>query len=288
MPDIQELYNRLSNCDICPQDCQINRFENTDGTCGMGSKVRIASYGPHYGEEPEIVGLTASGTIFLSGCNLLCKFCQNCDISHERVGRDIDHYRLAEIMLNLQDSGVSNINFVTPTHFSPQLIKAVLKAKDNGLKIPIVYNSSGYDKVDTLKYWEGLVDIYMPDLKFVDPEKSKKYTEAENYFEIASEAVIEMHRQVGDLLVENETAVRGLLIRHLILPEDQSDTKQIIDFLADKIGTDTYLNLMEQYRPAYKAPEFPLLNRRITSEEYNHFIRYARERGFCRPYYIFE
>jgi putative pyruvate formate lyase activating enzyme len=229
----------------------------------MGAALKISSYGPHYGEEPELVGFTASGTIFLTGCNLLCNFCQNHDISHERNGRFTDEDTLVEIMLNLQNMGAANINFVTPTHFSPQLINAAEKAKSYELNIPIVYNSSGYDKVKTLKMWEGIIDIYMPDLKFFEPEKSKLYADAPDYFDFASKAIIEMHRQVGDLVIRNGVAQRGLLVRHLVLPNNQSDTKEIIDFIAENIGINTYLNLMDQYRPAYRAFNNHLISERL-------------------------
>ncbi len=285
--DIQNLYNNLADCDICPRECRVNRFEGEDGTCGCGSKLIISSYGPHYGEEPEIVGLTFSGTIFLSGCSLLCNFCQNYQISHLRDGRRFSEPEIIDIMLSLQENGASNINFVTPTHFSPQLIKAVHKAKNRGLHIPIVYNSGGYDKVETLKYWEGAVDIYMPDLKFKDPELSRLYTGTEDYFLHASKAIKEMHRQTGDLEIVNGTAVSGLLIRHLIMPGHVNDTKDIIDFIHDATGPETYLNLMEQYHPAYKACEYPGISRRITPTEYSEAVNYARSLGFTRPDYIF-
>jgi putative pyruvate formate lyase activating enzyme len=253
----------------------------------MGDNIIIYSYGPHFGEEPELVGYFGSGTIFFSGCNLQCVFCQNYDISHLREGYGIDSNRLAEIMLLLQERGCSNINLVTPTHFTLQIIKSVEFAKNYGLKIPIVWNSSGYEKTDTIKMLEGIVDIYMPDLKFISPEKSKLFTEASDYFAYASQAVMEMHRQAGDLVIKNGIARRGLLIRHLILPSYQSDTSGIIDFVADNLGTGTYLNLMDQYHPCYRADRYPLINMTISREEYKYFVDYARGKGFFRPEYIF-
>jgi len=253
----------------------------------MGAEIVVSSYGPHFGEEPELVGHFGSGTIFFTGCNLLCVFCQNYDISHLREGYGIDEARLAEIMLLLQERGCSNINLVTPTHFTFQIIQAVKSAKIQGLNIPIVWNSGGYEKTDTIKMLEGIVDIYMPDLKFISPEKSKLYTKAGDYFYFASKALMEMHRQASDLVIKNGIARRGLIIRHLVLPNNQSDTKEIIDFIAEEFGKDTYLNLMEQYHPCYRADEYSLLNNHISMKEYESYINYARNRGFHRPEYIF-
>jgi putative pyruvate formate lyase activating enzyme len=253
----------------------------------MTAELVVASYGPHFGEEPELVGYFGSGTIFLSGCNLLCVFCQNYTISHCREGRIYSVSELVDVMLRLQEIGCHNINFVTPTHYAPQLAKAIVEAKSLGLTIPIVYNSSGYDKVDTLRELEGLIDIYMPDLKFVSPEKSEIYTEASDYFTYASAALIEMYRQVGNLVVRNGIARRGLIIRHLILPDNQSDTIEIIDFIAENIGTDVYLNLMDQYYPRYYAYQYPKISRSIIPEEYKYYIDYAKSKGFWNPKYIY-
>ncbi|MCL5991729.1 MAG: radical SAM protein [Bacteroidetes bacterium] len=283
-------YDILENCTLCPRDCKTNRYVDDSGICTMGKEMKISSFGPHYGEEPEIVGMTASGTIFFSGCCLLCLFCQNSEVSHYGEGFFVSERELAEIMLKLQNAGCSNINLVTPTHFVPQIISSLLEAKDLGLTIPIVYNSSGYEKIETLKLLEGLIDIYMPDLKFFSPEKSNLYTNSYDYFEYASKAVLEMYRQVGDLVVSNSVkpvARRGLLIRHLILPNNQSDTDRIIDFIAENLGTQTYLNLMEQYKPCYKAPGFTLLNEYLSKVDYEKHINYARSRGFNKPDYIY-
>lgn len=278
----------LISCDICPHECRIDRTQNSDGICGMGAELEISSYGPHFGEEPELVGFSGSGTIFFTGCNLLCVFCQNYDISHQRNGYKISEGQLSDIMLSLQGQGCCNINFVTPTHFTPHIIHAIEIAKISGLNIPIVWNSSGYEKTETLKKLEGIVDIYMPDLKFVSSEKSRLYSEADDYFSFASRAVIEMHRQVGDLVIRNGRARRGLLIRHLVLPNNQSNTKKIIDFIADNIGCNTYLNLMEQYHPCYLAHKYPQIKDRINYNEYVIYINYAKGKGFCRPGYLFK
>lgn len=286
--NITELKDNLSSCDICPRNCLTDRYVKADGICGMGAWLKIASYGPHYGEEPELVGNTASGTIFFSGCNLLCDFCQNFEISHYREGSYLSEEELASIMLKLQDAGCGNINLVTPTHYSPQILEALERAKSRGLSIPVVYNSSGYDKVETLEYFEGYIDIYMPDLKFADPKKSKRFANAPDYFEISSKAVIEMHRQVGDLEMENGVAARGLLIRHLVFPNGQSDTKRIIDFTASRLGPDTYLNLMDQYRPVFKAKEHEPIDCYAGQREFADNIAYAKSSGFTRPEYLYQ
>lgn len=287
MNQIEKLYSRLSSCDICPHSCNVNRLQGETGTCNMGADLVVASYGPHFGEEPELVGYFGSGTIFFSGCNLLCVFCQNYSISHCREGRKYSISELVDVMLKLQDIGCHNINFVTPTHFAPQIAKAIVEARSLGLTIPTVYNSSGYDKVDTLQALEGLIDIYMPDIKFVDPEKSSLYTEAPDYFAYASAALLEMYRQVGNLVVRNGIARRGLIIRHLILPENQSDTIEIIDFIAENLGTEVYLNLMDQYYPRYLSYQFPKISRSLIPEEYKYYIDYAKSKGFRNPKYIF-
>ncbi|MDQ1265092.1 MAG: Radical protein [Bacteroidota bacterium] len=284
---IDDLFKRLAECDICPQECKVNRIEGECGKCGTDSRIILSSYGPHYGEEPELVGLSSSGTIFFGGCSLLCKFCQNYEISHCREGSFIDEVALSEIMLHLQSRNCNNINLVTPTHFAPQIIKALVIAKNGGLTLPVVYNSGGYDKVDTLKHFDGLIDIYMPDLKFKNEEFSSLYTMSEKYFEYASQAVIEMHRQVGDLVVKNGVARRGMIIRHLVLPDNQSDTREIIEFIADNLGTNTYLNLMDQYMQSYKAHEFPKINRRLNYNEFKSYIEYAKKLGFKHPVYLY-
>ncbi len=249
----------------------------------MPSDVVISSFGPHFGEEPELVGLGGSGTIFFTGCNLKCIFCQNWDISHHNIGKIYSKQEVIDIMLYLQDTGCLNINLVTPTHFSLQLVDILENAKAQGLSIPIVYNTNCYDKVEMLKQLEGIIDIYMPDIKFVSNDISKKLTNSNNYFEIASKALIEMHRQVSDLVVKNGIARRGLLVRHLVLPNNQSNTKEVIDFIAENIGTDTYLNLMDQYRPIYKANQVIEINQNLSRNEFLDYVKYAINKGFYRP-----
>jgi len=282
------LKTKLDNCDICPRNCFCNRNAGDIGYCGMGNRLVIASFGEHFGEEPEIVGNYASGTIFFSGCNLLCNFCQNFDISHFKFGKISSITELSNIMLDLQQRNCENINLVTPTHFSPLILEAIILAKDQGLDIPIVYNSSAYEKVETLKAFEGLIDIYMPDLKFIDPKKSALYCKANDYFQFAIEAISEMHRQVGDLIINNGVAKKGLLIRHLVFPNNQSDTNEIINVVANKFGTNTYLNLMDQYHPCYKANKFDMINRNLYQQEFLNYVKYAKSKGFYRPNYLYD
>ncbi len=277
----------LKNCNICPHKCNVNRIEGELGKCNSSCKIKIYSYFAHFGEEPELVGRYGSGTIFFSGCNLLCIFCQNYEISHLNQGYEISIENLSDIMIELEDKKCHNINFVTPTHFTFQIIEAIHLAKSRGLSIPIVWNSNAYERVETLQKLEGLVDIYMPDLKFLRCSIAGRLTTADNYFQFASSAIKEMHRQVGDLLIDKGLAKRGLLIRHLIMPENFSDSFEIIKFIADNFGTNTYLNLMEQYHPSFKSYTIPEINRRIRSDEYYKCIDYAKSLGFKRPSYIF-
>ena len=276
----------LSNCKICPHECGVNRNTGT-GICNSDSNIKISSYGPHFGEEPELVGRHGSGTIFFSGCNLLCVFCQNYTISHLNEGFSVSCEELSEIMLNLQARGCHNINFVTATHFTPLILKSIKLAKNSNLKIPVVWNSNCYEKYETIRLLKGYVDIYMPDLKFVMPESGSRYTTAKNYFKTASEAIIEMHNQVGNLVHKNGIATRGLIVRHLVMPDNASNTYRVIDFIADNLGVKTYLNLMAQYHPSYKSYHYKEINRRITESEYMKYVRYAYSKGFRNPSYIY-
>ncbi len=277
----------LERCNICPHECNINRVKGDLGLCKSSFKIKISSYFAHFGEEPELVGKGGSGTIFFSGCNLLCIFCQNYEISHLNQGYEISVRELADIMLELQHRKCQNINFVTPTHFTFQIIDAIKIAKAEGLTLPIVWNSNAFEKVETLKKLNGLVDIFMPDLKFYRNTSAEILTSAKNYFDIASLAILEMHNQVGDLIIDKGIAKRGLLIRHLIMPENYSDSFEVIKFIAEKLGTNTYLNLMAQYYPSYKSYLIPEINRRIYPDEYKVIVDYAKSIGFRRPSYIF-
>lgn len=278
-------YKLLENCRVCPRKCGVNRIKDEKGFCGMGRDLVVSSYGPHFGEEDVLVGKNGSGTIFLTGCNLGCAFCQNYDISHTKIGEKITPAEFANIMLKLEKTGCRNINFVTPTHFVPQILEAVDIAKDEGSRTPLVFNSGGYESVETLKLLDGIIDIYMPDAKFADSSVSKKLCNAPDYPEILKEALSEMHRQVGDLELDTSgIAVKGLLIRHLVLPNNQAGTNDIMHFIAEKISKDTYVNIMNQYRPLYEAKNFPEINRGITVDEYNKAIDIAKSVGLHRGF----
>jgi putative pyruvate formate lyase activating enzyme len=251
--------------------------------CRVGARAIVASFGPHYGEEPPLVGHNGSGTVFFSGCPLRCVFCQNYGISHLLEGEEVEAARLASIFLSVQRMGCHNLNLVTPTHVTPQIVEALDIAAGKGFVLPVVYNCGGYERADTLRELSGIVDIYMPDLKFLGAEPAARYCAAPDYPDAAREALREMRRQVGPLVVDrNGIALRGLLVRHLVMPGDASTTREVIDFLAGEIGTDTYLNLMDQYRPCGRAAEFPEIARRISSKEWADARDYARSRGLTR------
>lgn len=273
----------LQECTLCPRDCRVNRMENELGTCKTGHKAVVSSYAPHFGEEAPLVGIRGSGTIFFTHCNLLCNFCQNYDISHEGRGEEVSDSDLAEIMIYLQDNGCHNINFVTPSHVVPQILTALEIAVDKGLRIPLVYNTGAYDRVQTLKLLEGIVDIYMPDFKFWDPEVPAETCNAKDYPAIARSAVKEMHRQVGDLEIdETGLAFKGLLVRHLVMPERLAGTKEIMSFISKEISPDTYVNVMPQYRPCGKAYLNEKLARSISVEEYHEALEVTIKEGIRR------
>lgn len=280
---IKDAFGRLASCNLCPRACGVNRLEGEKGFCQTGRKARIASYSPHFGEEAPLVGRYGSGTIFVSSCNLLCSFCQNFEISHQREGLDIGPEQLASMMIDLAHRGCHNINFVTPSHVVPQILEALPYAIEGGLQVPLVYNSSGYDAVETLRLLDGVFDIYMPDFKFWDARWSDRYCRAPDYRESAVAAIREMHRQVGDLTLDDEgTALRGLLVRHLVMPEGIAGTKEVTAFLADEISPDTYVNIMDQYRPCGHAFKDSLINRRLTADEFKEAIALARGAGLKR------
>jgi len=280
----EKLHQLLIECKICPNECRAKRTEGETGECHSTDEIIISSVGPHFGEEPPLVGSHGSGTIFFTNCNLSCEFCQNYDISHLGMGEKISTTDLARAMLQLQQRGCHNINFVTPTHFTPHIVDALILAIEKGLEIPIVYNCGGYESEETLKLLEDIVDIYMPDIKYSIDENALKYSGVQNYWETVKLAVKEMHRQVGELKISKRgIAQRGLLIRHLFLPNDIAGSKAVIDFVADEISTNTYLNIMDQYRPAYNAHKYEKLNRRITPSEYKEVVDYAFSRGIAPP-----
>lgn len=277
--NIKTAYEIMESCTLCPRECEVNRLREEKGFCGIGAKAVVSSACPHFGEESVLVGIGGSGTIFFTGCNLGCVFCQNYDISQLRHGEEFEINDLVNMILQLQDQGCININFVTPTHVVPHILESVHAARAKGLKVPTVYNCGGYESVESLKLLEGTIDIYMPDAKYIGPVSSKKLSSAQDYPEVMKAALKEMHRQVGDLEINNGLAVRGLLVRHLVMPNNVAGSKDIIDFLADEISKNTFVNVMDQYRPAYKAHNYPEINKRLTYEEFNEIYDYAKERG---------
>ncbi len=279
------LAERLRACDICPRLCGVDRAKGERGVCGTGARAVVASCGPHFGEEAPLVGRAGSGTVFFSGCPLRCAFCQNDDISHRMEGEETDADRLAGIFHSVARMGCHNLNLVTPTHVTPQIVEALGKAAAGGFSLPVVYNCGGYERVETLRELEGIVDIYMPDLKFLSAASASRFCDAPDYPEIAREAVREMARQVGPLALDSRgIAVRGLLVRHLVMPGDASTTNEVIDFLATEIGRGTCLNLMDQYRPCGRASGFPEISRRISRKEWGDARAYAERRGLNRTY----
>lgn len=279
----RRLSGRLRSCDICPRLCRVDRAKGELGVCRVGARPIVASFGPHYGEEAPLVGQNGSGTVFFSGCPLRCVFCQNYGISHLLEGEEVTADRLASIFLAVQRTGCHNLNLVTPTHVTPQIVEALDIAAGKGFSLPVVYNCGGYERVDTLRELSGIVDIYMPDLKFLDPGRSARYCCAPDYPDVAREALREMSRQVGPLTFDPDgIAVRGLLVRHLVMPGDASTTREVIDFLADEIGPGTYLNLMDQYRPCGRAVEFPEIARRTSRKEWEDARAYALRKGMTR------
>ncbi|HAW60601.1 MAG TPA: radical SAM protein [Actinobacteria bacterium] len=274
---------KLRKCSICPRGCGVDRLAGERGFCRVGKLPMVSSCHPHFGEERPLVGTDGSGTIFLTRCNLGCLFCQNYTISHLGDGREVSLEELAQMMLHLQRLGCHNINFVTPTHFVPQILGALSQAIEGGLNVPLVYNTGGYDALETLRLLDGVFDIYMPDFKYADGDVAQKLARAKDYPQMAKAAIKEMYRQVGDLVLdERGIALRGLLVRHLVLPGGLAGTREVMRFLAKEISPDTYVNVMDQYYPCYKAFENPPLDRRITPAEFEEAVRMAREEGLWR------
>lgn len=281
---IQEGLDRLRSCNLCPRECGVNRIEGETGFCQTGRNSHLASFHLHFGEEAPLVGNQGSGTIFFAGCNLGCHFCQNYDISHStRDSLEVQPGQLAGVMLELQNKGALNINLVSPTHVLPQFLEALPQAVDSGLKLPIVYNCGGYERVDSLRLLDKVVDIYMPDIKFSDPQAARTYCQAEDYPEKARLALQEMHSQVGDLQQDaTGLARRGLLVRHLLLPGGLAGSAAWFAFIAQEISTNTYLNVMDQYRPCGQARKHPELDRSISSREYEEALKLAGTYGLNR------
>jgi len=266
---LKDAFYLLESCRVCPRRCGVNRLKGQTGICGIGFLPSVSSDNLHFGEEPPISGKRGSGTIFLTGCSLGCSFCQNYPISRLGHGKPVDFPKLAGMMLRLQALGAHNINFVTPTHVGPQILAALSIAFRKGLRIPLVYNCGGYESVDMLKLFDGIVDIYLPDMKYADPKMASTYSHASDYPDVNRAAILEMHRQVGSLrLDEAGNAVRGLIIRHLVLPNAVAGTESVLQFIAERVSPETAVSLMRQYFPAHQAPGLPTVNRKITPREY--------------------
>ncbi len=277
---VEKALSMLESCNVCPNDCGVNRLKDQKAFCKTGRYAKVASYFPHKGEEFPIRGFNGSGTIFFSYCNMRCVYCQNYDVSQLGEGDYVSPEELADMMLRLQRFGCHNINFVSPSHVVPQILEALYIAVGKGLKIPIVYNTSSFDSLKSLRLLDGVVDIYLPDLKYLRNDFGKKYSKIKNYADKAKEAIKEMYRQVGDLQVdENGIAIRGILVRHLVLPNDISTTKEVLQFL-HSISPKLAINVMAQYFPAYKAYDYPELSRRIDWTEYNRAVKEAETLGF--------
>jgi putative pyruvate formate lyase activating enzyme len=280
---IEELQEIYRNCRLCPRDCRVDRTKDQKGKCQASSEVRVSSANPHFGEERPLVGRNGSGTIFFSHCGLRCVYCQNYSISIEGEGVNISDRRLAGSMVALQKMGCHNINLVTPTHYVPSVVNALALAIKQGLKIPLVYNTSGYERLEVLQLMDGIVDIYLPDCKYMDPELAAKYSDgAYNYPYYAKNALLEMNRQVGPLKTNKGVAVRGLMIRHLVLPHRISGSEDFLRFLAEEFPKNTYINIMGQYRPEHRASEYPKLARRLKRSEYTEALKWAKKHGITR------
>ena len=282
---VADLRARYADCDLCAYDCRVDRTAGEHGTCQVDDTVHVSSYFPHFGEEDCLKGRNGSGTIFLAHCNMKCVFCHHFATSHQAMGDPVSADRIAEMALELQARGCHNINFVSPTHHSPHLIDAVRIARDRGLTVPIVWNCGGYERVEILEQLEGIVDIFMPDVKWADDESAARYSKAPGYWENIQASLREMHRQVGDLTIDGGLATGGLLVRHLVMPNHVSSGKRVLSFIAEELSRDTYVNLMAQYTPYYKARTedfYSEIGRTITAEEYDELVAHGRALGLRR------
>lgn len=275
-----EFLSRLESCDICPRKCRVNRLRGEKGYCQTGRFARVSSFFRHFGEEPPLVGSNGSGTLFFSYCNLKCVFCQNHSLSHFGEGYEQEPLEMADHMIQLQKEGAHNINFVTPTHVIPQILESLLLACEKGLNIPLVYNTGGYDSPDVIKKLANIFDIYLPDMKYFDQINAKKYSDAPDYKNQCFPSISEMQNQVGTLIKDKSgVALKGLMIRHLVLPGEIAGSKNILAFIAEHLPKETYINIMDQYHPCYKAYDYPELSSRIKHFELNELIKYAKEIG---------
>ncbi len=281
-----QAYSRLKNCDLCPRLCGNDRTKGQTAICRSGENPRVYSFFLHHGEEPVISGFQGSGTIFFSRCTMRCVYCQNYQISQNGEGEEVSVEKLGMIMLSLADDGAHNLNLVTPTHFLPQILKALLYARQAGFGLPVIYNTSGYESVESLRLLEGIIDIYLVDLRYGDNKAAARYSRVKNYVEVNRAAVKEMQRQVGVLEIDKGLAVRGVIARHLILPANKSGTEAVLRFISEEISPETYISLMSQYHPVHRATEFPEINRKITFEEYSQgrklLKKYRLENGWLQ------
>ncbi len=275
----------LEKCEICPHKCKVNRTNNQVGRCKSKNTVKVAKASVHNFEEPCISKINGSGTVFFSNCNLNCVFCQNYEISQQGLGKEITIKELSEVFLKLQNENVNNINLVTPTSYVPQIVEAIKIAKSKGLKIPIVYNTNSYENVETLKLLEGYIDIYLPDLKYAENNLGKQYSNINNYFEIATKAIKEMYRQVGNIeFDENGIAKKGIIIRHLVMPNHVENSKKVLQWIKDNMPDDIFVSVMNQYFPTYKAKEFKDINRKLTNREMKKIEEFIYSLNFKNGY----
>lgn len=281
MDKLKEAYRLLESCRVCPRKCGVNRLKGETGFCKAGLLPMVSSFHAHFGEEPPISGFRGSGTIFFTHCSLRCVFCQNYPISHIGKGKEVSIEELSGMMLELQNQGCHNINFVTPTHYMPQILEAILIAKNRGLRLPLVYNCGGYESLEMLRVLDGIIDIYMPDMKYSRDDIARRYSFAPDYFEISKKAVKEMYAQVGNLDVDKGIAKKGILIRHLVLPDGSSGSEAIFDFIVKELSPYTYVNIMAQYYPCHKASNFPEIQKRITRKEYMNTLKLAKKKGLA-------
>jgi len=283
----EKAFDSLKSCCICPRKCKVNRLNNESGYCKTGIKAKVYSFLAHHGEEPPVSGVKGSGTIFFSNCNMSCVYCQNFEFSQLGQGKEVEPPELAQMMVDLQDLGCHNINFVTPTHVMPQILKSLEIAVTKGLKIPLVYNTSGYELLGVIKMLDGIMDIYLPDMRYADEEMAIRYSNAPLYPKYNQESIKEMHRQVGVADIDEDGVIkRGVIIRHLVLPENISGTEKTLKFISEEISKDTYISLMSQYNPYYKAPQIKELSRRIGLKEYEFaqeaFYKYGLHNGWVQ------
>jgi len=282
---VARLYELMSPCRLCPRACGADRATGETGYCGTGADAVVSSFNPHFGEEPPLVGRGGSGTVFLAGCNLGCIFCQNYEISHLRYGKSVAVAELVEMMRALERIGCHNVNFVTPTHVAPIVADAVVRAREAGLRVPVVYNCGGYESLEVVRELDGIVDIYMPDIKYGSNDAGGLLSNANDYWDVVRDVVREMYRQVGDLELDaTGVARRGLLVRHLVMPDGIAGTDDVCRFLAEEISLDTYINVMAQYRPMYRASEVERIARPITRAEFEKARGIARKAGLHRGF----